>query len=159
MAWTSGGNPVVVRSLINFDLSSIPDGTTIKSAKLSLYNNSTSVNNSGKHSEESVYPGTGGENAAYLKRITSSWDESNVTWNNQPTTSSQNQVSLAASTDAHQNYTDIDVTPLIQDIINNRPTSFGIMLMLQTESYYRGLIFASGDNADATKRPKIIIVY
>lgn len=159
MAWTSGGNSVIVRSMLEFDLSSIPEGTSLKSAKLSLYNNPTSNNNSGKHSEASVYPSTGGDNGGYLRRITSTWDESIVNWNTQPSTTAASQVSLQASSDAHQDYTEIDVTSLFQDIINNKSNSFGIMLMLKTEIYYRGLVFASSDNLDTTKNPKLIIKY
>lgn len=159
MAWTNAGNPVLVRAVIDFDLSSIPAGTTITSAYLSLYNDPTSANNSGKHSEASVYPLTGGDNGAYLRRITSTWDESTICWNTQPTTSTVNQVLLPASTDPHQDYTDVDITPLIQDIINNKSTSFGMMLILKTEDYYRGLIFASSDNADPTNRPKLVVNY
>lgn len=159
MAWTSSGNSVFVRSLIDFDFSLIPDNTIIKSAKLSLYNNPNSLNNSGKHSEASVYPTTGGDNGAYLKRITSSWEENLVTWSNQPTTTSTNQVLIPASTNSHQDYIDIDITTLLQDIINNKSTSYGLMLTLKTEVNYRALIFASSDNSDATKHPKLIIEY
>lgn len=159
MAWTNSGNPVIVRAVIDFDLSSIPAATTIKSAYLSLYNDPTNLNNTGKHSEASVYPLTGGDNGAYLRRITSTWDESTICWNTQPTTTTTNQVSLAPSTDPHQDYTDINVTTLIQDIVNNKATSFGMMLILKTESYYRGLIFGSSDNADATNRPKLVVNY
>lgn len=159
MAWTNSGTPVYVRSVIDFDFSTIPDGSTIESAILSLWNDSTSLNNSGKHSEAAVYPLTGGDNGAYLRRITSTWDESTVTWNTQPTTTTINQVSILPSTDPHQDYPTIDVTTLVQDIINNKSTSFGLMLILQTEVYYRGLILASSDNLDPTKRPKLVVVY
>ena len=37
--WTCGGNPCTARSVIQFDLSSIPQGSTINSATLSLYAN------------------------------------------------------------------------------------------------------------------------
>lgn len=157
MGWTYSGAPFVVRCVIDFDLSSIPDGTIIKSAYLSLYNDPTSYNNSGKHSEASVYPSTGGDNGAYLSRITSTWEENTVTWNNQPTITTTNQVSLLPSTDPHQDYLNIDITPLIQDIIDNRSSSFGMMISLKNEDYYRGLIFASSDNADPTKYPKLVV--
>lgn len=159
MAWTNSGNSVTVRSIIDFDLSAIPDGATIKSAYLSLYNNNTSVNNSGKHSDYATYGTVGADNAAYLKRITSSWDESTVTWNTQPSTIGTNQVLIPSSTDIHQDYPNIDVTALIQDIYNNKSTSFGIMIQLRTEGYYRGLILASSDHPDSTKRPKLVINY
>ncbi len=158
LAWTVSGSPNTARSLIDFDFSSIPEGTRITSAYLSLYNDPNPLgNNSGKHSEASVYPATGGDNVAYLKRITSTWEASTVSWNEQPTITETNRVYIHPSTDAHEDYLDINVTALIQDIINNKASSFGFMIMLETEAYYRLLIFGGSENADPTKRPKLVI--
>ena len=110
-AWTFGGTPGVIRSVIAFDLSTIPVNSTVTSAKLSLYA-TNDVNSMGQHSTAS------GPNDCWLERITSAWDEATVTWNTQPTTTTQNHVSLAASTSATENYTDIDVKNLLQDINN-----------------------------------------
>src|ERR1041385_6955140 len=81
-AWTYQGTPGVGRSLINFDLSSIPSGATINSATLTLYNNPQSSNGlqNGQHSQLS------GSDAAWLQRVTSTWAENTVTWNTHPTT-------------------------------------------------------------------------
>lgn len=43
-AWTISGSLVVIRSLIDFNLSSLPIGASIQSAKLTLYNNPNVVN-------------------------------------------------------------------------------------------------------------------
>jgi len=153
LAWTNGGNPVIAKSVIDFDFSSIPSGSTINSAYLSLYNNSTSPNNSGQHSSMD------GPNTAVLKRITSSWDEFTITWNNQPSTSSINEAQLPQSTSTNQDYTNIDVTLLVQDIIDNPSTSFGFMISLETELYYRCMILSSSDHIDSTKHPKLIVTY
>jgi len=158
MAWTNGGYPGYYRAFIDFDFSSIPDGATIKNTFLSLYHNPTSTNSNGLHSSASIYT-SGKDNGAYLRRVTSSWEENTILWSNQPTTTLDNQVLLPASTSGNQDYLDIDVTALVQDIINNRSTSYGFMLMLQTEEKYRALIFASSDHPDATKHPKLVIEY
>src|SRR4051812_42873829 len=50
VAWTWSGTPAVMRSIMEFNLSSIPANATITSAKLNLYNNPTSSENSGQHS-------------------------------------------------------------------------------------------------------------
>jgi len=153
IAWTNVSNPVIARSVIDFDFSSIPSGSIVNSAYLSLYNNSTSVNNGGEHSSMS------GPNTAVLKRITSSWEEFTITWNNQPSTSSLNEVQLPQSTTANHDYINIDVTILLQDIIDNPSTSFGFMISLETELYYRCIILSSSDHSDSTKHPKLIVTY
>ena len=154
MAWTNSGELAILRSLIEFDLSSIPANAVVNSAFLSLYNNPTSPNNNGgEHSSLS------GSNEAVLQRIVSIWEEYTVTWNNQPVTTIQNEVYLPQSTDPHQDYTNIDVTTLVQDMVDNPATSFGFMLKLQTEEIYRCLIFASSDNQDPSKHPKLVVTY
>jgi hypothetical protein len=150
-AWTSSGTPTISRSLINFDLSSIPANATIISSTLSLYHHS-STNTIGHSTMD-------GSNTAWLRRITSSWSESTVNWNNQPSTTTQNQVTLPASTNDSMDYPNIDVTNLISDIYNNPSGSFGMMLMLQTESYYRSLLFASSGETNTAKRPKLTVTY
>lgn len=147
-AWTDNGI-TYARSLIQFDLSGIPANAIITDAKLSLYCNTTS----------DIFQLHSGANASYLKRITSAWKEDSVTWNNQPTTTDTNQVSLPESTSQTQNYLNIDVTQLVVDMKNNPARSFGFMIRLQTEATYRSLVFASSDHSDSTKRPVFTYTY
>lgn len=151
-AWTFGGAPGVVRSVLDFDLSSIPDGATINSAYLSLYA-WDSNGGLGQHSTLS------GSNDCWLRRIISPWDESTVTWNNQPATTTTNQVTLAESTIPSQDYLNIDATDMVRDMINNPSTSFGFLIRLQDESYYRQLNFASSDHMDKALHPKLVVSY
>ncbi len=151
LSGTYSGTPVIVRSLINFDLSSIPTNAKVLSAELSLYSYDSPAN--GTHSKQS------GSNACVLQRITSSWSESSITWNNQPSVSTVNQVSLAESQNSIEHYEDIDVSELVQDMINDPDNSYGFMLRLVSESDYRKLLFASSDNADSTLHPKLVVVY
>jgi len=141
------------RSLIDFDLSEIPSDAKIKSAYLSLFHNSETVEPIGGHSKLS------GSNSCFLKRITESWEEGTVTWNNQPATTSENQVTIEESNTLDQNYENIDITALVQDMISDPNSSFGIMLQLQTEVYYRAILFASGDMSVENKRPKLKLEY
>jgi hypothetical protein len=152
-SWTLSGNTSNVRALLGFDLSSIPANTTITSATLSLYHNPNSASGNTGHSQ------IDGSNEAWLQRITSSWNESTVTWNTQPTTSTRNQVIVPASTSNSQNYLNIDVAALVQDMIDDPQTSFGFMLRLQTESPKRSLLFASSDHPNAALHPKLDICY
>jgi PKD domain-containing protein/concanavalin A-like lectin/glucanase superfamily protein/type IX secretion system substrate protein len=154
MAWTSGGTPYLVRGFIRFDLSAIPANAVINQATLTLFNDPTSANGYpvGQHSSLS------GSNAGWLQRVTAAWNESTITWNNQPPVTTVNQVALPQSTNGFQDY-DINVTTSVQDMFINPGTNFGFMLRLQTESYYRSLIFASSDNPDSTNWPKLAISY
>jgi hypothetical protein len=152
-AWTNNGTPDTGRTLLQFDLSAIPVGSTITYAYLSLYNNPNTTYGQGLHSTLS------GGNDLYVQRITSQWDEHTVTWFTQPTSTAQNEVSVPASTSANQDYPSIIVTSLVQDMVDNPLTSFGFMLRLQDEAYYRAMIYASSDCPDATKWPGLTINY
>jgi hypothetical protein len=150
-AWTNSADESNLRSLIQFDLSSIPDGATIESAELSLFYKNSPGN--GDHSTLS------GSNAAWLERITDAWTESTVTWDNQPATTSVDQVALPASTSNSQDYTAIDVTAIVKGWVSNPATNFGLKLRLQNETAYRQLAFASSDHTEEAKRPKLVIKY
>lgn len=149
-AWTFLGEPGVIRGIIEFDLSSIPLGCSINNAKLSLYAWDQS-NGLGQHSSLS------GPNTCLLQRVTSPWNENSVTWNTQPSTTSQSEVTLASTTNPTQNYININVTALVQDMVNDPQNSHGFMLRLQTEQYYRILNFCSSDHPDPAKRPSLSI--
>ncbi len=146
--WTWNGDEGTLRSLIQFDLSSIPFGSIITNAYLTLFYNPTSAS-----------AGQAGLNASLLQRITSSWDENVVTWNNQPSFTTSNEVTLAQSTLPDQDYPDVDVTQLVQDMIDNPSSSFGFLLRLQTEQTYSSMKFASSDYTDYNLVPELEITY
>lgn len=147
-AWTVSLSTAKIRSLIEFDLSAIPAGANIVEAKLNLYYVPLG---STQHSN------TSGSNESYLQRVTQSWNKSTVTWNNQPTTTNSNEVALPNSISPTQDYLGVDVSQLVRDMIQFG--NYGFMLKLATEQYYRNLTFASGDYADNTKHPALIVKY
>lgn len=149
-AWTNGGVFVAGRSLLDFDLSSIPTNSIITSAQLYLYGYN-SVSNVG-HSTRS------GSNDAVLQRIIQTWHEDSVNWNNQPNTTQLNEVMLLATTSINENKI-ADVTNMVQNMVDSASTSFGFLLKLNTEINYRSMLFASSDNQDSTIRPKLVITY
>jgi len=157
MGWTwyahnfDGG---IRRSLIEFDLSSIPAGSEIQDATLSLYFNpqSAEIPSTFGHSQRD------GSNRSILSRITSSWSEDEVTWNNQPSISTDNQIIVKASDAADEDY-QIDVKNLIEDMVDNPSESFGFMYNLENEDYYRAMIFASSDHENESLHPKLEITY
>ncbi len=155
ISWTNSGNAADGRGLFEFDLSKIPSTASVLSASLTLYNNSNpnSGNMGGQHSQLS------GPNDAFIMRVTSPWTEDAVTWGNMPSTTTMNQVYLPASTSGTQDYLDINVTSMVQSMVSDPSTNFGFMLKLATESFYRGIIFASSDHPNALLHPKLVIEY
>jgi hypothetical protein len=150
-AWTSSGVPLAVRSLIKFNLASISTDAEIISARLYLYSVDNTVNGPG-HSTLS------GSNAFILQKVTSDWDESLVTWNTQPSATEEGQILLPASDSALQDYI-INITDLVQGMVNDPLTNFGMMIKLEQERYYRRILFASSDHDQQTKHPKLEISY
>ena len=151
-SWTYQGIPGNVRSIVQFDLSQLPPDAVITSAYLSLYAWPYSTG-FGQHSHFSQ------SNIGWLRRVTSSWDENTVTWNIQPTNTAQNQVVVPESTSPTEDYLNMDVTQLVQDMIDNPSQSFGFLLMEQINDYYCRLNFCSSDFPDITKHPKLVINY
>jgi len=151
MSWTNGGAHVDVRGLIEFDLSVLPSGSTINSAQLSIYSYESPAN--GSHSSLS------GSNKSLVRRVTSPWNENTVTWNNQPSATTQNQIYLPESNFTIQHYLDIDVTGLVLDMVADPTNSHGFLLKLVTEEHYRRMVFASSDNPDPALHPKLVITF
>jgi len=153
--WTSSGYRFACRSIIDFDLSQIPAGAKIVSAQLSLYADGSNqvsyatTNNSGYKT-----------NACYLERVTEPWTEMGVTYNNQPATTIQNRALLPESQTNNENYTNMNVTALVQDMVNDPAESFGLMLLLLTEGYpYAQMSFCSREDPNAGLRPKLVVTY
>ncbi|MEO8148391.1 MAG: DNRLRE domain-containing protein [Bacteroidia bacterium] len=150
-AWTCGGSPCNNRALIQFDLSVLPANAVLSHAGLNFYANPNPM----------VIPlaNYGTDNACWIQRISTTWNEQFVTWNSQPSTVTLHQVQLPQSTSSNQDYTDVDVTTLVQDMINDPTNSFGFLLRLVNENYYNGRDFASSDNPVASKWPSITLCY
>lgn len=146
---TMKGIPFIDRSLINFDLSFIPNDALIISASLSLFANTLN----GGHTK------TDGSNASVLELITEPWEENMVTWNNQPTTNSDFSINLPRSNGLAEDYLDIDVTRLIDFIFDNPNSGYGFMIKLIDESGRRTLQFGSSDAVDQNLRPLLRVVF
>ena len=91
-------------NFIKFDISAIPSGTTIKSATLKFY-------------WYSQHDGSAFGYTASAYRVTSDWDEHNVTWNNQPSCNSiaTNTTTMPSSLGTWVSW---DVTSDVQDFID-----------------------------------------
>lgn len=148
-AWTCGGTPCNDRGLIEFDFSSIPVSAIVNDARLNLY---ATLN-------PTITPvaTSGTSNTCYLQRVTSPWMENTVTWNSQPITTNINEVILPQSTSTLQDYLNVDVTNLVQDMIVN--TNYGFMIKLVNETYYNCMVFNSSDSPDLIRHPSITVCY
>ncbi|RYF87106.1 MAG: DNRLRE domain-containing protein [Chitinophagaceae bacterium] len=148
----AGYGTVTSRSFLAFDLNSLPPNAQIISAKLSLY---------GLPASNAIPQGNQGANNLLVQRVVDNWDQTTVTWNTQPATTTTGQVELPQTT-ATFNYdvTNIDVTQLIRDMRTLTPNkTAGFCLRLKTEALWRSVIFASTHHAMAAKRPTLKIVY
>lgn len=137
------------RGLIRFDLSSITPGTVVDSAKLMLfmYNG---------YSGTSLVNGHYGNNECYLRRVTTNWIESTVTWNTQPAETTVNQVIIPASDSSDQNY-EVRVDDLVQFFIDNPSSNYGMKMGLMDEVDGNNLSFHSLNSSNVAKRPKLIV--
>ena len=153
ITWTCQSVLCNGRSLLEYDLSFIPSGSVINSATLYLYANNNAPNGIPGQ------PTYGTDNAGYIRRITQSWNENTVTWNNQPATTTLNQVTIPQSTSTSQDYV-MNVTTLTQDMIDNPNSGYGFMFSEINEvNYYNSLIFCSSDIPDTSLAPALVITY
>lgn len=151
-SWTFSGDPGDIRGLVEFNLDLIPPGSEISHASLSLFAWGEDYG-LGQHSMLS------GSNAAWIQRITTSWNELEVTWLTQPSTTTENQVSVFETDIPDLDYLDIDVTNLVIDMLANPDESFGFMIRMKLEEYYRRLNFCTSDHEDPSKHPMLEVCY
>ena len=154
-AWTKYGDPVALRGIFKFDLSSIPPTSVIKNAKLSLYSHPAPTN--GHHNDE-VRANYGSNNTMLIQKVTETWNPGTLTFNNQPSSASTNQVVIPSTNQTFLDLVDIDVTQLVKDMTGSN-ANYGFFLRLQNEVYYNSRIFATSKYSDAARHPKLVIVY
>ena len=155
--WSSiGCNGGTLRSLLCFtQLDTIPDNAVILSATLRLYGTNADRNTS--------YPGAPSgfhSNTVIVQQVTSPWNESTVTWNTQPTTTTTNQFTIPQS-NAEYNWnctiSNSDLVAMVQNMVSGN--NYGFMLKLETEVHYRNMVFSSSDCSDSTLWPELEITY
>ena len=129
------------RALIQFGLSAIPSGSVINSATLEMYATSAT-----------------GNPQINLHRVTSSWTESGVTWNNQP---SYDAAIVSSLTSSGTGWKVWDVKSLIEGYLNGTYTNDGILLKCNTETGTTTVnkVFASRENSNTSQRPVLRINY
>lgn len=152
VAWTVGGTSVAMRGAFKFDLSGIPANAVINSAKLTLFSNHTPIN--GNQTDANY----GSNNSMFIQRITTSWNANTVGWTNQPSTTTQGQISIPSTGQNFLDLVDVDVTALVAAMVNSN-ANYGFMIKLQNESAYNSRIFCSSKYAEASRHPKLVVTY
>jgi len=149
-AWTKNTINTFYREYLQFDFSAIPANARISTANLNFTNDGNA--HSGGNSSRYTISDT------YLRRVTKPWNEYDITWAEQPATTDDNRVSIDAPDSAYKDF-DEDVTTLVKDILNSDEGNNGFQLMLQNETKYRLVRYASTQNATSDWWPKLIITY
>lgn len=143
------------RSLIWFDLNQLPKSAIIRKVILKLtYDipipwdstiivmDSTSTNFIG----------------GVLQQVIEPWEESQVTWNNQPASIEANQVLIPLFI-KNANFIEVDVTRLFIPMMANPLPNYGMKFKLWPDERFPGFRFASSDFPEPSMRPKLIIHY
>lgn len=152
-AWTQGGILNINRIAIEFDLSAIPSNVTIDSAFIGLYFDPTSTYRA--INPEDNY----GDDAFVIERIIEPWQENTITWNNQPATTTDNQVYVPDDPNDREKNFMINVTQLVKDSREKPDSSYGFMVKYADESIYKITYFTSSEYPDKSKRPMLKVYF
>lgn len=150
-AWTNGGVFVAHRSLIEFDLTTLPTDS-IYYATLKLYSDKYSTFYPYGHMYMNDFP----ENDIVIHRITEDWGENVVTWNKRPDITFEHEVYVPSTNSGFMDL-EIDVTRIVRDMLDDPDNSHGFMVRLLTEFYYTRTVFASSDNVTEEFHPRLEI--
>ena len=136
-----------LRTLIQFDLSSIPSVATITLATLSLYYYAKDT-------------GTSWSNTLATLRVTSSWNESTVTWNTTPSVNGS-WIGYTTCTQATSyGWVSISLSASIMTaIINGTYTNYGFMVLDGNSNANNAMKFYSSEYSTTTVRPKLYLEY
>ncbi len=146
----------VRRSVIKFDLSSIPSNAVITSASLKL-----------------IQLGGSGSITVNVHRLLRNWVNAQVTWNEYSTGNSWSTAGGGAGTDYTSTATDskamssyaggtvdsYNVLTDVQDIVNNGGNNYGWIMKLATESGNTYVGYNSQDAGTPANRPILTVVY
>lgn len=132
------------RAFIQFDLSTIPSNAFIQNAQMQLYCKG--------------YVGTANFITIDAYRVTANWDESTISWSNQPaaTPAGVPTVKVYKTTGWHS----WELTSLVQGWVSGTYSNYGVRLRSAYENddgEHR--TFYSSDYSDASLRPKLTVTY
>jgi hypothetical protein len=135
------GSTGLVRSYLRFDLSSLPVDSTITSATLRVY-----------QAAGQDYPDV--RRTITFYRVTGSWNESSVTWNNRP--GYAEAVGSVRTTYDFQDWLEVDLTDLVQAWVEGSQANYGLVA-IGPESI-EGILRAFGSSESAYS-PELLVSY
>lgn len=134
-------SPTSSLGLIQFDLSSIPVGSTITSATLDLYHE---FNN-------------GNTKSVQFSEVTSAWSESTVTYNTKPSASGV-LLSTPISDSNFGVHRLFDATSIVNDWYGGAAANYGFLVSLNPDAP-AWIYFDSKEASDPTQRPLLTVNY
>jgi hypothetical protein len=139
--------PDKMRTLLQYNLSQIPQNAIIMSATLSL-------KGAGHNSSFS-------SNVSNLFRVTQPWTYTNATWNNMNNKYSYTDAITIQGTTSGAPYENriVSLTSMVQYWVNNPSMNYGMMLKLVSESGTVSMQFGTDNNTSPTYRPVLTISY
>lgn len=133
------------RAFLSWDLASIPAGSTINTATLEIW-------------VDSRYPNATNYNFG-VYRVTASWTEGGVTWNNQPAYNAT-AYDTKMVTGAAGSLTTFDVKNLVAEWVAGTYTNYGFCVKrVDMNNPTNWPYFCAGDNPSSANRPRISIDY
>jgi hypothetical protein len=108
------------RIYLQFDLSAVPADAVVEDAILKLYE------------ETSIFLGSG-DAIVGLYRVTSSWGEDSITWNNQPSSSSEAEDTRTISSTINL-WREWDIDDLVRGWLEGSITNYGMLLKATNEA-------------------------
>jgi hypothetical protein len=143
-------NSGIARSLVKFDMSVVPAGTSLTSAKLRMYYDNelyTAVN----------------DVTMEARRVTSAWAENTVTWNNSSTAFGEAGLTTSVKrANISQVWSEWDVRDIAQSWVSGTANN-GLMVKATDEALNRGGAVYHGAefvyNGDTATFPKLLLTY
>jgi hypothetical protein len=148
--WTINGIEVFGRSYFEFNMTSIPAGTVIKSATLMLFSDTLPENG------DLIHANYGVTNDFWVERVAGAWSPTFTNFNNQPALDSAGAVHVPQTNQAFLNLS-LDVTTMVNNMVANGNNGF--VMRLNTEQEYNSRIFCSSNYSDSTRHPYLVVNY
>jgi hypothetical protein len=150
------------RSLIGFNLDTLPKSAVIKKVMLKLFYD-LPIPFDTTYITTNTGPGAGIVwYGAVLQQIVEPWEENKVTWNTQPKTIEANQVYISPFI-RNTNQIEVDVTKLFVQPASTTDgaiyPNYGMLFKTWPVDRFPGFRFASSDYPDATMRPRLTVYY